>query len=47
MVEFLTYRIVVKKLSFADVPPQYKEEVKQLLIKNGHEDLLVEVLPLI
>ncbi len=39
MTNFLVYRILDGKLEFKDVPAKLKEEVKQILIELGHEEL--------
>lgn len=39
MADFLVYRILDGKLEFKDVPVKLKEEVKQILIELGHEEL--------
>lgn len=40
MSEFLAYRIIAGKLNFTDVPTKLKEEVREILIKNNHVNLL-------
>lgn len=39
MAEFLAYRILDGKTTFEKVPAKLKEEVKQILIESGHEEL--------
>lgn len=39
MVEFLVYRILCGKLSFNEVPAALKEEVRTILMEEGHEEL--------
>lgn len=41
MPEFLAYRVVQGKLTFDKVPNNLKEQVKQILILEGHEDLII------
>ena len=39
MANFLVYRILDGKLTFDEVPAKLKEEVRQILIELGHEEL--------
>lgn len=40
MAEFLAYRILCGKLTFDKVPASLKEEVRAILIEEGHEELV-------
>jgi hypothetical protein len=42
MAEFLAYRIIQGKLTYKKVPTKLKEQVKQILIESGCEELIVE-----
>lgn len=42
MAEFLAYRIIQGKMTYAKVPTKLKEQVKQILIKSGYIELIVE-----
>ena len=37
-----TDRIIAGDKTFAQVPAKLKEQVRQLLIDSGHEDLIIE-----
>lgn len=39
MAEFLAYRILDGKTTFEKVPTKLKEEVRQILVELGHEEL--------
>ena len=39
MANFLVYRILDVKLTFKEVPAKLKDEVKQVLIELGQEEL--------
>lgn len=39
MAEFLAYRILDGKFEFNNVPTKLQDEVKQILIELGHEEL--------
>lgn len=42
MAEFLAYRIIQGKLTYGKVPTKLKEQVKQILIEGGCEELIAE-----
>lgn len=42
MAEFLAYRIMQGKLTYAKVPAKLKEQVKQILIESGCEEPITE-----
>lgn len=42
MAEFLAYRIMQGKLTYAKVPTKLKDAVKTILIESGCEELIVE-----
>ncbi len=42
MAEFLAYRIIQGKMTYAKTPNKLKEQVKQILIERGHGDLITE-----
>ena len=42
MADFLAYRIIDGKLTFARVPKALKEDVRRVLIDLGKESLIVE-----
>ena len=42
MAEFLAYRILEGKLTFARVPKALREDVRQVLIDLGRENLILE-----
>lgn len=39
MAEFLAYRILIGKLTFARVPEKLKDDVKAVLIESGKPEL--------
>lgn len=42
MAMFFAQRIVLGKTAFKDVPAKLKDQVRELLIESGLEDLIVE-----
>lgn len=42
MAEFYAYRIIVGKTTYAKVPARLKEQVREILIDEGFEELIKE-----
>lgn len=42
MAEFYAYRIIAGKTTFAKVPARLKEQVREILIDEGFEELIKE-----
>lgn len=42
MAMFFAQRVILGKTAFADVPMKLKDQVRELLIESGLEDLAVE-----
>ena len=42
MAEFYAYRIIAGKTTYAKVPARLKEQVREILIEEGFEELIKE-----